>query len=284
MPRLDGRVAGVLGAARELTGRWELVTPSKPAVFEHAVVEVPARAHRVVFADLRTVADDAIRRAVAACAKHPSQPTATCATVLLIGPDQLPVIEEALAGLGVEDAAVMALRLYSPAALRAWAVEVESGFIDDDARRALAEVTGGWPILVDEAEAEARTNNARRVVAELEAGLAARSEELLEAMGVAEGPLAGAWATVTELLGPDGSESPEVLGELIAESPVDGHAFIRALTAAGVLVSEGDEVRLEAVAATAWRHVHAAAIARAPASAPNPASNQPIGGDVGGGR
>jgi hypothetical protein len=82
-------------------------------------------------------------------------------------------VEQALARLDFEDATVMAMRRCSPAALRVWAVELEFGFIDDAVRLALAEVTGGWPILVDKADAEARSN-ARRVVAELEADLAAR--------------------------------------------------------------------------------------------------------------
>jgi hypothetical protein len=248
------RVGAVLGVAGGLTGRWDLVVPSRPAVFEHAVVEGPARSHRVVFADLRGVAGDAIRRAVAACAKHPSQPKATCATVLLVAPDQLPVVEDALAGLGVEDAAVMAMRRYSSAALRAWAVEVESGFTDDDARRILADVTGCWPILVEEAEAEARSSNARQAVELLDAGLAARSGWLLEAVGVAEGPLGDAWSEVVELLGADGRAPVDTVGELVGESG-EGHALVRALIAAGVLVTDGDELHVEPVAAAAWGHL-----------------------------
>jgi hypothetical protein len=208
----------------------------------------------VVFADLRGVAGDAIRRAVAACAKHPSQPKATCATVLLVAPDQLPVVEDALAGLGVEDAAVMAMRRYSSAALRAWAVEVESGFTDDDARRILADVTGCWPILVEEAEAEARSSNARQAVELLDAGLAARSGWLLEAVGVAEGPLGDAWSEVVELLGADGRAPVDTVGELVGESG-EGHALVRALIAAGVLVTDGDELHVEPVAAAAWGHL-----------------------------
>jgi len=118
-------------------------------------------------------------------------------------------------------------------------------------------VTGGWPVLVDEAEAGARVANARRAVAEIEAGLAARAAWLLEVVGVAEGPLADAFDAVAELLGPDGRELPGMLGEVIG---APGDTYIRALIAAGVLVDDGDMVSVEPVVAAAWVHAHSGVV------------------------
>jgi hypothetical protein len=257
-----GQVGEVLRAARSIMGRWELVVPTKPSFFERAVLDVPARTHRVIFADLREVAEENLQRSLFACAKDPSAPSATRSAVLLVTPASMPVVEGALALIGLEDAAIVSLRRYSPAALRAWAVEVESGFTDDTARRQLETVTGGWPILLAEVEETARPIDVWRALSDLESSVARKPEWWLAVVGLLPGPLTEAWASVSEVLGPEGSEPVDDLGAFVGDE--DGYALVRGLVACGVLVEDGGKVHLDARTARAWRLVHGTEVAEGP--------------------
>jgi hypothetical protein len=245
-----GGVRAALAATRDVLGRWELVTPRSAAMFERSAADVPARQHRVVFSDLRGVSDESVARTVAATAKPPTTPGATRSAVLLIDPAMLPAVEDALSGIGIEDVAVVPLRRYSTQSLRAWAVEVESGFTDDDARRRLAEVTGGWPVLVAEAERLAKGSNAYHAVAEIEASLPARADWFLAQVGLDDPAFGDAWSTAMEVLG-DGAEPADALGPFLAEDTAAGDALIRALVAAGIVDDAEGIVSLEPIAAAA---------------------------------
>ena len=221
-------------------GRWELVVPTKPSFFERAVLDVPARTHRVIFADLREVAEENLQRSLFASTKDPSAPSATRSAVLLVTPTSMPVVEGTLALIGLEDAAIVSLRRYSPAALRAWAVEVESGFTDDTTRRQLETVTGGWPILLAEVEETARPIDVWRALSDLESSVARKPEWWLAVVGLLPGPLTEAWASVSEVLGPEGSEPVDDLGAFVGDE--DGYTLVprpRCLRGAGGGRGEG---------------------------------------------
>lgn len=245
-------VPSALAASRDVLGRWELLIPNRASVFEHAVVDGPARQHRVVFSDLRGVSDDSVIRTVCAAAKRPTNPGATCSAVLLVNPASLPMAEDAVGGIGIEDDGIVPLHRYTAQSLRAWAVEVESGFTDDEARRRLAEVTGGWPVLIAEAERITQETNAYRAVAEIEASLPSRAGWLLATIGLDEGPLADAWAIVMDVLGDD-KEPADALAPFLAEDEAVGAAMLRALLAAGVLVDDDGILSAEPVVTAAWQ-------------------------------
>jgi hypothetical protein len=239
-------------AARSLHGRWDLVRPQKASVFENALVSVPARQHQVVFSDLRGVTEDGIERSIAAVAKPPVNPGATRSAVLLVDPASLLLVLPVLAGVGLEDADIVLLRRHNSHSLRAWAVEVESGFIVDDVRKRLAEVTGGWPVLVDEAERTARREGARRAIKSIESSLPERAEQLLGQVGLFDGPLATAYATVLDVLGAD-SGPAEVVATFLDAPPDEAAATLQALVATGVLLNDDGLVSIEPIIATAWR-------------------------------
>ena len=244
-------VLGTLTATAEFLGRFELITPPRVAVFEQAVSDVPASSHRVVFSDLRTVGEDSVLRSIAATGKHPANPGATCSAVLLIRPAMLPLVDQAVSSVGVEDDAIVPLRRYSAQALRSWAVEVESGFTDDQIRRRLLEVTDGWPILIAEAERLAKQENAYRAVAAIETLLTRRPEWLLSEMGLDDPVLAPAWKTALEVLG-DGEEPSDALASFLDENSEAGEGIARALVAAGLMIDDDGMLRIEPVAASAW--------------------------------
>jgi hypothetical protein len=245
-------VRATLAATRDVLGRWELVTPRSASVFEQSAADVPARHHRVVFSDLRRVSDESVVRTIVATAKPPTKPGATRAAVLLIDPGMLPVVEDAVSGIGIEDVAVVPLRRYSTQSLRAWAVEVESGFTDDDARRRLREVTGGWPVLVAEAERLAKESNAYRAITEIEASLPGRADWFLAQVGLDDPAFGDAWSTAVEVLG-DGAEPTDALGPFLAEDSAAGEALTRALVAAGVIDDTEGILSVEPVTAAAWQ-------------------------------
>lgn len=277
------QVGEVLAASAALSERWQLIMPSKSAGFARSIADVPARSHRVVFSDLREVSPDAVHRAVAAAAKHPTSQGATCSAVILVSPSGLPVVDEALAEIGlavdqvarfrrhpgwsggvrpfdqfrgrpigVDDVEIVALRRYNESGLLAWAVEVESGFTEDSARRRLAEMTGGWPVLVDEVEESARSRSAKRALDGLEKSLPERASSLIAQVGLSDGFVSQAWETAVEVLGFEGREAAETLAEFLAVDEIPGEVAVRALIAAGVLVDDGGRLGLEPVVAQAW--------------------------------
>lgn len=246
-------VGPVLKACHKLMGdRWDERFPNRRAVFEREVSEGLPRRHRLVFSDIRGAAEDSLLRSVEVCAKHPTQPGATCAVVLVISPTMVPFAERALESIGHEDAAIVPLRRYSTAGLMAWTIEVESAHANDATRRRLHDVTGGWPVLVEEVGADAASVGLGRALDHMEESLVRRSERLLEEIGVAEPPLSDAWAVTADLLDDGTGESIDFLGPIVGD---DGEAIIRALEAAGVLDEDDGVLKPEPISAAARRAI-----------------------------
>lgn len=260
-----GLAPDALAAASGLTMRWELVQPTRPALFNRAVYDMARKGHRVVFVDLRHAHREAVAETVAACTKVPALPGATRSVVVLASPEALPDAEWAISATGVADAAVVPLRRYSQPALRVWALEAESGFTSDEALARVMEVTGGWPVLVQEVEEAARSQSARRALLSTEQSLREDSGHLLELAGIGEGVLAEAYQAAATLLGEQGKEDLEGVGALLADlvpSPgpdapaATGENVVRALVAAGVLDETTDgKVGTERAVYRAWSAV-----------------------------
>jgi hypothetical protein len=241
----------VLKACHRLMGdRWDERYPTRRAAFEKDVSEGLPRRHRVVVSDIRDAAEDSLYRSVAASAKHPAQPGATCAVVLVISPSMVPAAEHALEAIGHEDAAIVPLRRYSTAGLVAWTIEVESAHANDAMRRRLHDVTGGWPVLVEEIGADAASVGLGRALDHMEASLVQRSTVLLHEIGVAEPPLSDAWEVIAGLLADGEGESIDFLGPIVGDG---GEAVVRALEAAGVLDDIDGTLKPEPISAAARR-------------------------------
>lgn len=108
----------------------------------------------------------------------------------------------------------------------------------------------------------ARCPGVSPALSDLESSVARQPERWLEAVGLLPGPLADAWASVSEVLGPDGSEPVDDLGAFVGGE--DGYALVHGLVACGVLVEDGGKVHLDALTTRAWHLVHGIDVADVP--------------------
>lgn len=248
-----GLVYDALNAAQRCTNSWELVSPTKRGNFSHMISEMSSKGHRVVFVDLRDLLPEAVAAAISQCEKVPSTRGATRSVVILADPSALPSAEQALNESQVVDGAALTLRRYTPAAFRTWAIDVESGFMDEQRRRMAAEVTGGWPVLVHELETAARTHGAAEALYEVSHGLEVHPQQLLDQAGIGQdGPLSDTFATAAEVVG--GERVPvDGLAAFLSDDTCTGEQLVRALLAAGVLIETSDgQVSVEPVTLAAW--------------------------------
>jgi hypothetical protein len=248
-----GSVREALTVTERDTASFTLRNVSRPATFTRALDDVPERHHYVVLSDLRDVSEDNVRKAVAGAeSRMPMAPGATRSVVLLISPDQLPVAESARAG-GLTEV-VVPLDRYSDMALSTWALDVEGGFSDSGTQRAIAEVTGGWPILLDRLAAAGQRRGAARALESIRAELTADPALLLRPLGLADsGLIASTWAQLVDLLS-DGGADAETIAELLEPAEgVDAAAALRAVTAAGLLPTDRNGLLApERVASSCW--------------------------------
>jgi hypothetical protein len=119
----------------------------KAANFRSRLREPIPETHRILavdFSEMPTAgaADvlDVVRQAA-----HVQDHTLT--TIAVLGTENLAVWPDVLDPTGAQIVPIVLLRRWDAEAVRMWAVNVDLPFQDDAARRALLEVTGGWPIL-----------------------------------------------------------------------------------------------------------------------------------------
>lgn len=244
--------APALAAAQKVADRWELVRPTRPSVFARMVAEMTRKGHRVVFCDLRAAKPEAVCDAIAKASLIPSLRGATRSVVILAEPAMLPLVEEAIEGSGVLDAAIVALRRYTAAGLNMWALDSEAGFTGDEILRSVMDNTGGWPVLVDATEMRARSIGAHGALGSVKEELDTQPSPLLKQSGIASGPLREAYELIVEVLGSSGRETAEELGALLGDHFPDGESVVRSLVAAGALTEIEGRIGLEPVLYTCW--------------------------------
>jgi len=256
-------LADAVRSVAETTGRFKLRNPGKYDTFNRSLVDGAVGEHFVVVSDLRGVSADSFAKSLAAAATRVPPKGGTRSVLLVADASNLeavaPLVDsdgEAVAGVEVT-----ALRRLDLRGLGAWALEVESAFQDDEARRRLGEITGGWPLLIEEAAALARAGNGTstilgRLAARMDPSEGEAAAALVEAVGLGtDGPL----VHLVEFLA--SSSGASLSAEDLAEF-VEGHerpgAVVALLRLLGVLEpAPGDdgELRLEPVLGRCWATV-----------------------------
>jgi hypothetical protein len=204
--------------------------------------------HRVILSDLHGVHGEQVTASVKAGLERAGP--GTCSVVLVVRPRQLLSVP---AG-GVE---LVALARYTSPTLKAWAVDFEKGFTDDQSRAELLRVTGGWPRLVDEVGGLCRRKGSRVALAEVSASLQRTgfAAEFVKAVEIDEGPLEDVYGAILEFA-PTGNDRTSI-AEVVAEAKEMPLAqvlmCIGALQLAGVFDDRGATLSPEAVFADAWR-------------------------------
>jgi hypothetical protein len=153
------------------------------------------------------------------------------------------------------DVSIIELRRHDARSLSAWALDVETAFQDEKTRRALLDVTGGWPCEIERAAAMA---DAGRTTPEILADLRHDLESsegamrLVESIGIANAPeLVALWITIADVSG-----TPEQIEDLaaLAEGFDNPLSAVESLRALGVLdVAPDGGLSPEVVSLRAWR-------------------------------
>jgi hypothetical protein len=218
--------SGSLGRAIKSTGRYigrfQPLLPVSARAFAAACRGLTGPLHHVVYFELGQAEDGAtanvgevVRSAIA---NRPAEGDIyTRSAVLSLGPRQ---IREAKIALGdgssttrladlVESLSgihLLALEKYTEETLRVWAIDEPAGFTDEGNRARLAEVTGGWPVLVNEVSSLAHRLDPRMAIEEVGKRLETRkgSMEFLVAAGFMDANAEGlrlnpVWQSLAEL-------------------------------------------------------------------------------------
>lgn len=256
-------LADAVRSVAETTGRFRLRNPGKYDTFNRNLVEGTVGEHFVVMSDLRGVSADSFAKSLAAAAARVPLKGGTRSVLLVADASNLealtPLVDpdgETVAGVEVTPLRRLDLR-----GLRAWALEVESAFQDDEARERLAEITGGWPVVLEEAAALAQAGNGTSTIL---GKLAVRMDDpegegaaaLLRAVGLGtDGPLFG---LVDSLASSSGvSLTPEDLAEFVEghERPAAVVALLRLLGVLEPAAGDDGELCLEPVLCRCWAAV-----------------------------
>jgi hypothetical protein len=130
-------------------------------------------------------------------------------------------------------------------------------FQDEDARRALLDATGGWPVLIDRVVDAVTADATRSPQAALDSVTTQLTthegaSELVISAGVkAQEPVARVWETLVDF---DEPAFNDELGELLGDEAGDGAALVDVLRILGALAATDDgRLICEPVLARAWQ-------------------------------
>ncbi|MGI8333690.1 hypothetical protein ACRYCC_27390 [Actinomadura scrupuli] len=177
-----GDVAQAVRLAADVGDRFTVPPIASRRQFEEELVAGRPGERRVVLTDLVALAprDEACTAALtAAVEQRPQQPGVTRSAVIVAGPQQMCLWRAVLGDAGHTPAlGTVTLRRYARQTLRVWALASEKFSVPERLER-LIEVTGGWPLLVEQA--------GQLVASGMEEGqaLAAVAEELASPAGAA---------------------------------------------------------------------------------------------------
>lgn len=252
-------VGDVTDTLRRLTSGiadWTLPPVGRPSVYRQELTGGRPRERRVVISDFVNHRDpvrpEACRQAVdQAETMLPAKPGVTRAVVLVTGPDQLDLWRPLLNGTESTSAAPVVLRRHDRRSLRGWTQRVEMFHTEDRLER-LHELTGGWPLLVDQAHRlHTELGDPDEVLRRL-AGLRtdrAQARAFADATGVYADPLLATGYRELDKEFADGPFDWEnavtavALGSEVEEE--DAHWIVACLDALQVFDRDGGELRLE---------------------------------------
>jgi hypothetical protein len=150
---------------------------------------------------------------------------------------------------------IVPLRRLDRRGIRAWSASYESSFQDEESRQRLLELTAGWPILVERADALiGEDSSTAQVLSDLQITL----KKAHDLDSVLASTLAGAPAVVGEVFtmlaqAPSVTMSADDLAEVAEGECSNPGALVEALRSLGVLsVTDAGELGAEPVMARAW--------------------------------
>ncbi|MGI6876383.1 AAA family ATPase [Amycolatopsis sp. 3B14] len=253
-------VAKAIRAATGATGQFTVPVITRRSQFHDQLVEGVPGTRRVVMTDLFTLeprADACSEALTDARNRWPEKGGVTRSAVIVAGPAQLPLWLEAQA-TSEHDTSVgmVSLRRFSRASLRVWALDGEM-FTRDERQELLLTVTGGWPVLVEEAAALVRKGNSEsRAIKAIESRLAAPAgaADFVEKSGLLADPALGqAYDAISDLAGPRGLLLPEVVAAAEMVVPEDTAALVDCLVLLQVFAVGDDGLHLpEPVLRRCW--------------------------------
>ncbi|MFJ7212891.1 hypothetical protein [Amycolatopsis sp. NPDC098790] len=253
-------VAGAIQAATGATGQFTVPVITRRSQFHDQLAEGVPGTRRVVMTDLFTLeprADACSEALTDARNRWPEKSGVTRSAVIIAGPAQLPLWLEALAASEHDTSVGMvSLRRYSRASLRVWALDGEM-FTRDERQELLLAVTGGWPVLVEEAADLVRKGNSEtRAIKAIESRLAAPAgaAEFVEKSGLLADPALGqAYEAISDLAGSRGLLVPEVVEAAEMAVPEDTAAVVDCLVLLQVFAVSDDGLhRPEPVLRRCW--------------------------------
>lgn len=228
---------------REVTskaGDFDIPPISGRRAFEEELRGGQAGRRRVIIDDLASVRPQASAcpEALALALKHiPTAPGVTRAAVLISSPEQAQLWDSAF-----ERGVAVALRRYDQQTLRVWTITRQI-FSHDERLQRLWDLTGGWPMLVENAATLAVREGAQESTAldELEAYVnsPAGHSDLLDGVGLNSDPdLARAYASIVALV--DGQEVSRADLQVAAEMEGSARNVVERLVALQVFDTHSD--------------------------------------------
>ncbi|WP_338701928.1 hypothetical protein V2W30_31700 [Streptomyces sp. Q6] len=260
---LGSTATGVTDIARTLRtvagpiDGWTLPPVGKPSVYKQELTGGRPRERRVVISDFVNYRDpvrpETCREAVdLAETLLPATPGVTRAVVLVTDPAQLALWRSLLTGTEPTSAAPVVLRRHDHRSLRGWAQRINMFHTEDRLDR-LHELTGGWPLLVDQGhrlhEELGDPDEVLRRLADLRADRA-EARAFAEATGVYADPLLAAGYQALNDEFKDGLFDLEGAVTAVAlqiDDEDEARWIVNCLDALQVFDREGTPLRLEPV-------------------------------------
>lgn len=251
------QVTATLRHITSQAGDFDIPPITSRRMFEEELTAGKPGRRRVIIDDLAT-----LKPQPAACLEAldvaqyqvPSAPGLTRAAVIVSSPDQGELWTQAL-----QRGVAVALRRYDRRSLRVWSINRQH-FQNEERQQRLWQLTGGWPMLVEQAAKLAERDGAQELAAlgELAAYVNGRAghAELLEAVGIYDDPdLARAYASVVALV----DDQHVSLADLHVAADMDARSaeIVDRLIAAQVFETDDDGAySLEWRLMTAWKAGH----------------------------
>ncbi|MFF2524216.1 hypothetical protein [Streptomyces liangshanensis] len=145
------RVSTALREIAEATG-WKMPHVGRRADFERELIGGEPGTSRLVVSDLTVKApgeQSCLISPELAATRLPDGPGVTRSAVVVAGLEQLPLWASLLSGEQTSGVGVVPLRRFTRHGLRTWALD-QSSFTSEAALQRVAEITGGWPLLIDQ--------------------------------------------------------------------------------------------------------------------------------------
>jgi hypothetical protein len=243
----------------DLGGRYELIETGRRRQFEDALPEGKPGQRRIILSDLATLAPkiETCSESLETALRHrPTKPGITRSVVLVSNTDQIAFWQEAVAKPDRPGLGIVTLRRHDTISLRVWSLDT-GRFAHDDRRRRLLEVTGGWPLLVEQAaDLAAGLDSEDAALTKLADSLKRPTgiANLIDAVGLAaDHTVAAAFDGLIQLIDSNTRRAELVEAVGVTGTHPDPHIAVTTLEALGVFtVDDAGGYTLEPVIRRCW--------------------------------